>query len=77
MSFGVVEVTKVRGDGLRYTSKAAGCGDFGFLTSSSGTMSCILCGKHRPRKFGSFKNLAGSRQFVCGECRPVSGKDSH
>ena len=67
-SLGLVELTKIREDGLRYTSKAAGCSDFGYLTASIGTMSCFKCGKHFPRSQGSHRTLLGASRFVCVNC---------
>ncbi|CAN5761726.1 hypothetical protein BH09PSE5_BH09PSE5_36330 [soil metagenome] len=57
--------TTVEADGLRYRSKAAGspfsaAGSFG-----TATMSCFLCGKHRPRSMLKSRKLLGKSQSVC------------
>ena len=57
--------TLVEPDGLRYKSKAPGspfsvAGAFG-----AGTMSCFLCGKHRPRSMLKTRKLLGRSQTVC------------
>ncbi|MEN9543460.1 MAG: hypothetical protein RLZZ598_293 [Pseudomonadota bacterium] len=57
--------TAVDADGLRYRSKAPGS-PFGVGTTySSGTMSCFLCGKHRPRAMLKTRKLLGKSQPVC------------
>ena len=58
-------VTKLAENGLRYKSKAPGSP---FETSSpfsSTTMSCFLCGKHRPRAQLKSRKLLGKSQAVC------------
>ncbi len=57
--------TTIDADGLRYRSKAPGSpfsanGSFG-----AATMSCFLCGKHRPRSQLMSKKLLGKSQSVC------------
>lgn len=57
--------TKIQADGLRYKSKEGGspfasAGDF-----QAGTMSCFLCGKHRPRNTLKTRRLLGKAQHVC------------
>jgi len=57
--------TTVVADGLRYRSKVAGspftaAGSFG-----AATMSCFLCGKHRPRSLLKSRKLLGKAQAVC------------
>ncbi|MCE2659118.1 MAG: hypothetical protein ACOVOG_12775 [Rubrivivax sp.] len=57
--------TTIDPDGLRYRSKAPGSpfsanGSFG-----AATMSCFLCGKHRPRSQLMSKKLLGKSQSVC------------
>lgn len=52
-------------EGLRYRSKAPGspfkvAGSFG-----SATMSCFMCGKHRPRSHLKSRKLFGKIQTVC------------
>jgi hypothetical protein len=57
--------TKIQADGLRYKVKEGGspfasAGDF-----QAGTMSCFLCGKHRPRNTLKTRRLLGKAQHVC------------
>lgn len=57
--------TTIDRDGLRYRSKSPGSpfvatGGFG-----AATMSCLLCGKHRPRSALKSRKLLGKTQFVC------------
>ncbi len=52
-------------DGLRYRSKSPGSpfvatGGFG-----AATMSCFMCGKHRPRSMLKSRKLLGKTQVVC------------
>ena len=57
--------TTVLADGLRYKSKASGSP---FVTSASfgaATMSCFLCGKHRPRSLMGTRKVLGKSQAVC------------
>ena len=52
-------------DGLRYKSKVGGSP---FATPSHpglSTMSCFLCGKHRPRNELMTRKLIGKSQTVC------------
>jgi len=64
--------TTVVADGLRYRSKVAGspftaAGSFG-----AATMSCFLCGKHRPRASLKTRKLLGKAQAVCApSCREL------
>ena len=54
--------TKVRPGGLRYQSKVAGSS---FAGTAGSSMSCLLCGQHRPRsELRAFK-LAGAPQYRC------------
>jgi hypothetical protein len=55
-------------DGLRFRSKPTGS-PFGAI-SDFASLSCILCGKHKPRSLGRHANLGGRSQFVCFDCRP-------
>ncbi|MBE7939231.1 MULTISPECIES: hypothetical protein [Ramlibacter] len=58
--------TVIHQDGLRYESKVGGSPYLG----ESGTMSCILCGRHRPRSLLRPVVMAGARQYRCREeCR--------
>ena len=57
--------TTIEANGLRYRSKAPGStfsdkGSFG-----AATMSCFLCGKHRPRSQLMSKKILGRSQSVC------------
>lgn len=64
--------TSIDADGLRYRSKASGspfsaAGSFG-----AATMSCFLCGKHRPRSMLKSRKLLGRFQTVCNpSCKAV------
>jgi len=53
-------------DGLRYKSKVSGS-QFAAVNSytSNATMSCFLCGKHRPRSEMMTRKLVGKSQNVC------------
>ena len=60
--------SKIQADGLRYKAKPGGTP---FATNKVGTsMSCLLCGQHKPREQGAMKLMFNSRQFVCFTCRP-------
>ena len=52
-------------NGLRYNSKAAGSPFISPPFSSKTTMSCFLCGKHRPRTELMSRNLLGKSHAVC------------
>ena len=57
--------TTVLADGLRYKSKASGS-PFGAAASfGASTMSCFMCGKHRPRSLLKTRKLLGKAQQVC------------
>lgn len=53
-------------DGLRYKAKSSGS-PFGAPGAYAGnaTMSCFLCGKHRPRTDLMSKRLLGKSHVVC------------
>ena len=51
--------TTIEADGLRYRSKAPGS------PFAATTMSCFLCGKHRPRALLKSRKLLGKSQPVC------------
>jgi hypothetical protein len=58
--------TRISPDGLRYVSKAQGTD---FPTALGYTMSCYLCGRHRPRTQMASFVIAGGRQWRCkGAC---------
>ena len=54
--------TRIRPDGLRYVSKAQGTA---FATALGYSMSCYLCGRHRPRTLMASFVVAGGRQWRC------------
>jgi len=54
--------TRIRPGGLRYQSKTAGTSFAGTACSS---MSCLLCGQHKPRSCLRAFKLAGALQFRC------------
>ena len=64
--------TRIDEAGLRYRSKTPGspfapAGSFG-----AGTMSCFLCGQHRPRSLLGSKRILGKAQQVCmPSCKAV------
>jgi hypothetical protein len=65
--------TTIDSDGLRYRSKPAGSpfGSAGAFTTA--TMSCFLCGKHRPRASLKGRKLLGRTQFVCApSCKELA-----
>jgi hypothetical protein len=55
----------IKPSGLRYKTKAPGSPFAATGAFASGTMSCFLCGKHRPRASLQTKRLLGKTQFVC------------
>jgi hypothetical protein len=57
---------KMSSDGLRYTAKKPGSA-FGapVLGSSSATMSCFKCGRHKPLSELLTKKILGRNQKVC------------
>ena len=57
--------TTVGTDGLRYRSKAAGSPFAATGAVGAATMSCFLCGKHRPRAQLKTRKLLGRAQSVC------------
>ena len=68
--------TTIDSDGLRYRSKPAGSpfGSAGAFTTA--TMSCFLCGKHRPRASLKGRKLLGRTQFVCApSCKELAEAD--
>jgi hypothetical protein len=69
--------TTIDSDGLRYRSKPAGSpfGSAGAFTTA--TMSCFLCGKHRPRASLKGRKLLGRTQFVCApSCKELSDAEN-
>ena len=61
-----VTKSKIMEDGLRYKAKVSGS-PFGATNTYSGasTMSCFLCGKHKPRAQLMSRKLLGRVQNVC------------
>jgi hypothetical protein len=57
--------TTIEADGLRYRSKAPGSPFAATSSFGAATMSCFLCGKHRPRAMLKSKKLLGKSQPVC------------
>lgn len=67
--------TKVSADGLRYKSKEAGSPFAPAGIGGPGTMSCFMCGKHRPRSMLRTRKLLGKAHFVCNpNCNEVAAK---
>jgi hypothetical protein len=62
------EQTAVSTSGLRFTAKENGS-PFQGMGSAAETMSCIVCGNHKPRRSGSFKKYLSSLKFFCGDCK--------
>ena len=58
-----VERTEINHDGLRYAKKAAGSM---YGQSGGQMMSCIRCGRHRPRSLLKPTRLAGAIHYRCG-----------
>ena len=57
--------TSIDADGLRYRKKAPGSPFASTGAFGAATMSCFLCGKHRPRSALKSRRLLGKAQFVC------------
>lgn len=56
--------TRIRDGGLRYESKASGspyARDLGVM------LSCLLCGRHRPRSAMKLRKLIGRNHVVCAD----------
>ncbi|OYT90686.1 MAG: hypothetical protein CFE43_17035 [Burkholderiales bacterium PBB3] len=60
-----ISKTKIVDDGLRYKSKVSGSPFATAPYAGAATMSCFLCGKHRPRTELKNRNLMGKSQAVC------------
>jgi hypothetical protein len=72
MSKSAPVVTQVQADGLRYKSKASGSPFASIGSFSASTMSCFLCGKHRPRSLLKTRQFFGRSQPVCApSCKEV------
>lgn len=61
--------TQISDTGLRYVSKENGSPFQGMGTPGE-TISCIQCGKHKPRTRGSLKRYLNSLLFFCFDCKP-------
>lgn len=57
--------TAIDAGGLRYRSKVAGSPFSATGAFGAATMSCFLCGKHRPRAQLKTRKLLGKAQAVC------------
>jgi hypothetical protein len=57
--------TAVKANGLRYKSKASGSPFAAAASFGGATMSCFMCGKHRPRSLMGTRKVAGKSQTVC------------
>ena len=57
--------TAVVADGLRYKSKTPGSPFKATSSFGGATMSCFLCGKHRPRSMMKTRKILGKSQAVC------------
>ena len=69
-----VAKTTIDAGGLRYRSKVAGSPFSATGAFGAATMSCFLCGKHRPRAQLKSRKLLGKTQFVCSPyCKEVDG----
>jgi hypothetical protein len=67
------QITQVSDTGLRYVSKENGSPFQGMGTPGE-TISCIQCGKHKPRTRGSLKRYLNSLLFFCFDCKPEKKK---
>jgi hypothetical protein len=66
------EKTVIDPQGLRYKSKSAGSPFGGKGAFVGGTMSCLLCGKHRPQGMLRSRQVLGKPQKVCApDCRTL------
>jgi hypothetical protein len=63
------QTTQISETGLRYVSKENGSPFQGMGTPGE-TISCIQCGKHKPRTRGSLKRYLNSLLFFCFDCKP-------
>ena len=67
--------TTIEADGLRYRSKAPGSPFAATSSFGAATMSCFLCGKHRPRAMLKYKKLLGKSQPVCSpSCKELEAQ---
>jgi hypothetical protein len=69
--------TRILDDGLRYQSKAKGSPFNQVVSFNTSTMSCFLCGKHRPRANMTTRRLLGKSQTVCApSCKAAREADT-
>ena len=67
--------TTIDAGGLRYRSKVAGSPFSATGAFGAATMSCFLCGKHRPRAMLKSKKLLGKSQPVCSpSCKELDAQ---
>ncbi|NML87086.1 hypothetical protein [Polaromonas sp.] len=57
--------TTVLADGLRYKSKVPGSPFAASASFGAATMSCFMCGKHRPRSQMGTRKVMGKSHAVC------------
>ena len=70
--------TSIDSDGLRYRSKTPGSPFTAAGAFGAATMSCFLCGKHRPRSLLKSRRLLGKAQFVCApSCKEAEAETGH
>jgi hypothetical protein len=69
--------TSIDAGGLRYRSKVAGSPFSATGAFGAATMSCFLCGKHRPRAQLKSRKLLGKAQAVCSpSCKELDSTQS-
>lgn len=69
--------TQIDEAGLRYRAKASGSPFTSVGAFGMGTMSCFMCGKHRPRTALKTRRLLGKSQMVCApSCKEASEASS-
>ena len=56
---------KIKDDGLRFKAKVGGSPFPDSALVHNATMSCYLCGKHRPRAQLKTRKFLGKTQYVC------------
>lgn len=67
--------SQVANDGLRYHAKINGSPFISSGSFGAATMSCFLCGTHRPRPHLKSRRLLGQMQFVCSpNCNTLKEK---
>ena len=69
--------TAIEADSLRYRSKTPGSPFTAAGAFGAATMSCFLCGKHRPRVSLKSRRLLGKAQFVCSpSCKDAEAESA-